>query len=89
MLSALVVRAGRLHLAGTMNQNTYPRGLRVVKLRCQLFSFRANVSRDSSGSYMTFSDLALEVHLILDYKKVIGQLRLKRREIGFHLLMVE
>lgn len=95
MLSALVGRAGRLHPAGTTNQNTYTRplqydGLRVVRLlRCQLFFPRANIPRDPSGSCMTFSDLALEVHLILGYKLVIGQLRLKRREIRFHLLKVE
>ena len=34
---------------------------------------------------MTFSDLALEVHLILGYKQVIAQLRFKGKEIRFYL----
>lgn len=38
---------------------------------------------------MTFSDLALKVHLVLGYKSVIGQLRFKGREIRFYFLMAE
>lgn len=80
--------------ARTADQNTYTRpfqygGLRVVRLLTWQLAFpRAIVPRDSSGSCLTSSDLALEVHFILGNKQVICQLRFKGREIRFYLLMV-
>ena len=93
MFSALVVQAERLDPAGPHTSPLTPvlSGMVVSGwldlLTCQLAFPRANVSREPNGSCMTFSDLVLEVHLLLDYKQVIGQLRFKEREMRFYLFL--